>query len=227
MITVLSLVYSVILKYKIKRKFSPAFYACVGFVALSIVVYGYVKLPEAYLYLALESLLVVSMALWFKSRLIVVVNTFLYLGILILYLATSHSIDSTNFTLAIVAFATARILNWKKERLTLKTEVLRNTYLLVAFIMVLFGLKNAVAAQYVTLSWTIAAIVYFILSIVLPNIKYRWLAIITIFFSGIRLFLVDLDQMEIGYRVIAFMFFAVISIGLSIYYTKRIKKKRM
>ncbi|MFC2123330.1 hypothetical protein ACFLU5_00855 [Bacteroidota bacterium] len=225
-ITIVCLLFSVFLKSRSEREFAPAFYACFGFMALSVAVYGMMNLPQAYLYLALQSLLVVSMALWFRSKLIVVVNAFLYFLILILYLATSPSIDNINLTFAFVALATGRILNWKKERLTLKTEVLRNLYLLAAFIMVLYTLNYAVQTQYVTLSWTIAAIGYFILSIALHNIKYRWMSILTFFVAGIRLFLADLDQMEVGYRVIAFLFFAIISISVSIYYTKRIKKKR-
>ena len=164
------------------------------------------------------------MALWFRSQIIVIANSFLFVSILLIYLTTSMSVDSINFAFAITAFATARILNWKKERLTLKTEIFRNVYLLIVFFMVLYSLSHALPSQYVTLAWTAAAIVFFILSILLKRIKYRWMSILTIVVTGGHLFFIDLAQMEIGYRVVAFLVFAVISLGVSLYYTKRIHK---
>ena len=219
------ILYAVLLKIIGRRNFAPATYACFGFMAFSVAVYGYSGLPDAYLLLVLESLLVASMALWFRSQIIVVANSILFISILLIYLITSPPVDSINFAFALTAFATARILNWKKERLTLKTEVFRNVYLFVVFFMVLFGLSHALPSQYVTLSWTAAAIGFFILSILLHKIKYRWMSILTIIVTGGHLFFIDLAQMEIGYRVIAFLVFAVISLGVSLYYTKRIRKK--
>jgi len=224
-ISAFCLIFSILLKIQTKRPFAPSFYACYSFMALSVAVYGFANLPDAYFYLALQSLLVVSMALWFRSRIIVVMNTLLYLGILLLYLLTAPPSNLINFAFAIVALITARILNWQKERLTLKTEILRNVYLFAAFIMVLFSLYNALPSQYITLSWTLAAALFFILSIVLHNVKYRWMAIVTILVTGVYLFIVDLAHMEVGYRIVAFLFFAVISFSASLYYTKRIKKK--
>ena len=50
--------------------------------AMSIALYGLVGLPRVYLLLSVQSLLVVSMALWFRNRLIVVMNSLLFLTIL-------------------------------------------------------------------------------------------------------------------------------------------------
>jgi uncharacterized membrane protein len=130
-----------------------------------------------------------------------------------------------SFTFAFIALATARIMNWQRERLTLKTDIFRNIYLVAAFFTVLYALYHAVPTQYITLSWTAFAVVYFMLSVVLSNVKYRWMAILTILVSSLRLFLVDFARLETGYRVIAFLFFAIIALGVSIYYTKRIKNK--
>jgi hypothetical protein len=224
-IAVLCLIFSISLKYKGERLFAPAIYACFGFMALSVSIYGFSKLPDSYYWLALQSLIVVSMALWFKSRIIVVVNTILFIVILLIYLTGSPSSNSINFVFAIVSLASARILNWKKERLTLKTEIYRNAYLISAFIMVLYGLSHAVPTQYVTLSWTGVAVIYLLLSIGFKNIKYRWMGFMTLVFTGGHLLFVDMAQMDIGYKVIAFLVFAAITIGLTMYYTKWIKKK--
>ena len=223
-IAIICLVFSIYLKSNTKRLFAPAFYASFGFMALSVCIYGFAKLPDSYYLLAIQSLVVVSMALWFRSKILVVVNTFLYIIIFLVYLFSSPPIDSINFVFAIVAFLTARILNWKKERLTLKTEVFRNMYLVLAFFAVLYGLNHALPTQYVTISWTSVAIVYLVLSILLKNIKYRWMAILTFLVTGGHLLLVDLANMDMGYRVLAFLIFAVISIGVTLYYSKKIKK---
>jgi hypothetical protein len=101
---------------------------------------------------------------------------------------------------------------------------MRNLYLVEGFIMVLYALFHAVPKQFITLSWTIAALLYFLLSFVLKNVKYRYMALGTMICSAFYLFLVDLAHIEIIYRVLALLFLAAISIGISIYYTNRFKK---
>lgn len=223
-VTSYAILFAVILQLKSKRNFAPAIYACLGFMAFSIAIYGYSGLPNAYFLLVLQSLFVVSLALWFRSKIIVVANAFLFVFILLIYLITSESIDTINFAFAFTALATARILDWQKERLTLQTDIFRNIYLVIASFMILYALNQALPGQYVTFAWTATAIGFFLLSIFLRNIKYRYVSIFIIIVTGGHLFFVDLGQMGIGYRVIAFLVFAIISIAVSIYYTKRIRK---
>jgi len=224
-LAIFCIIFSVFLKLKSTRIFAPATYACFGFMALSAAIYGFSGMPNTYFLLVLQSFLVVSMALWFRSKIIVIVNTFLFIAILLLYLFSAIHTVPINFVFAITALATARILNWKKERLTLKTEMYRNLFLFVGFFMLLYSLSHALPNQYVTLSWTSAAIVFFILSLKLKNMKYRYMSISTIIITGGHLFFVDLRQLELGYRVIAFMVFAIISLVVSLYYSKRIHDK--
>ena len=103
--------------------------------------------------------------------------------------------------------------------------MIRNFYLIIGFFMVLYTLYHFIANQYVTLSWTIAAVAYFILSLVLKNVKYRYMALGTMIAAALFLFIVDLSRIELVFRVVALLFLAVISIGLSFYYTKKLKKK--
>lgn len=224
-IAIFNLLFAVILNLKSTRSFAPATFSCFSFMAISIAVYGYAGFPEVYFLLALQSFLVVSMALWFRSKIVVVANSLLFIFLLLSYLISSESIDITNFTFAFIALATARFLNWQKELLTLKTDVYRNIYLIIAFFMILLGLNNALPSHYVTLAWTATAFGFFALSYLLQNRKYRYLSIATIIITGGHLFFVDLGQMEIGFRVIAFLVFAIISLGVSLYYTKRIRNK--
>ena len=79
--------------------------------------------------------------------------------------------------------------------------------------------------QYITLSWTLAAVLYFVLSLVIKNVKYRYMALGMMVAAALYLFIVDLARIELVFRVIALLFLAIISIGLSFYYSKKLKKK--
>jgi hypothetical protein len=223
-ITICCLIYSTILKSISDWKFASAYYALYGFMAMSISLYGLFGLPRVFLLLSVQSLLVVSMALWFRNRLIVIMNSLLFLSILIIYLFSSKPVDGVNFSFALVAFISARVINWKRSMLQIETDLMRNLYLIAGFIMMLYALFHAVPGQFVTLSWTMVALLYFLLSFVLKNVKYRYLALGTMICAAFYLFIVDLARIEIIYRVLALLFLAAISIGISMYYTNRIKK---
>jgi hypothetical protein len=223
-VTIACLVYSVVLKERSQWKFSSAFFALYGFMAMSICFYGLVGFPNVYLLLSLQSLVVVAMALWFRNRLMIIMNSLLLLAILFIYLLTSQSVNGVNFSIALVSLVSARIINWKKERLEIKTDLIRNLYLIIGFFMVMFALLHSMPKQFVALSWTIAALAYFGLSFVLRNVKYRYMALGTMISAAVYLFVVDLARVEVIYRVLALLFLAIVSIGISIYYTNRIRK---
>jgi len=223
-ITLCCLIFSTVLHSKSDWNFASAYYALYGFMAMSIALYGLYGFPKVYLLLSVQSLLVVSMALWFRNRLIVIMNSLLFLTILIFYLLSSKPIDGVNFSFALIALVSARIINWQRSRLKIETDMMRNLYMLEGFFMVLLALFHAVPKHFITLSWTMAALLYFLLSILLKNVKYRYMALGTMIFAALYLFLVDLAKIELIYRVLALLFLSAISIGISMYYSNRIKK---
>jgi len=220
-ITLFSLAYSALLKIRNSHFFITAFYAVVSFVAMSVMIYGLTGFPDAYLWLVMQSLLVVSIALWFRTPLIIIANTLMFVGILAFYLVQGDPINSTNIAFAIVAVLTARFLNWKKERLKLKTQAIRNTYLITVFFTTLFALYHLVPAKFITISWVGAAGLFFGLSYILKAKKYRWLAFGTLIVSVIYLFFFQLKSMELGFRIVAFLIIAVITLITSFYYSRR------
>jgi len=222
-VSLLCLIYAIVLNYKIESRFDSFFYVNFGFMALSIAVYGYSNLPGSFIFLAWQSMVVLAIAIWFRSNLIVLMNTLLYTVILIAYLVTSASIDSYNISFTLIAIASARILNWKQGRLELKTDAIRNFYLVITFFIMLFTLYHAVALDYVTISWGLAAVAYMIMSAILSNVKYRWLAFVTLLASVVHLFMFDISKMGVGYRIIAFLFVGLTILGVSFYYTKKLK----
>jgi hypothetical protein len=225
-LTICCLAYSIVLHSRYDWNFASAFYALYGFMAMSIAFHGILGFPRVYLLLAVQSLVVVSMALWFRNRLIVVMNSLLFLLILITYLTSSKSINEVNFSFALISLISARIINWKRSRLHIETDLMRNLYLIEGFFMILYALFHAVPKQFITLSWTIAALLYFLLSFALKNVKYRYMALGTMICSAFYLFLVDLAHIDLIYRVLALLFLAALSIGISIYYANRVKKQR-
>jgi hypothetical protein len=225
-ITLFCLLFSVILKLRSSVKIIASMYVLYGFLALSVAIFGISGLPKSYMLFALQSLLVVAMALWFQSRFMVVMNTLLFLFFMIFYLKEPAWTNSTNFTFMFVALISARVINWKKERLNIKTEFVRNLYLASGFIMTLISFYHAFPATYITASWIIAAILFLLLSVAIKNIKYRWLAIAAMVASAIRLVFVDMSNINIGYRVLVFLSLAVISISLSVVYTKYFIRKK-
>ena len=220
-ITLFSLAYSVILKLRDSHIFITAFYAVVSFVALSVMLYGMTGFPDAYLWLVLQSLLVVSIALWFRSPLIVIANTLMFVGLLGFYLIQGDPMNSSSLAFALVAGITARFINWKQERLKLKTEAIRNIYLITVFFTTLFTLYHLVPDKFITISWLGAAGLFFGLSYFLKAKKYRWLAFGTLIISVVYLFFFQLKSMELGFRVLAFTVIAVITLATSFYYSRR------
>ena len=126
----------------------------------------------------------------------------------------------------LVAFITARFINWQKERLNIKTEHIRNLYLVSGFVMTLVAFYHAIPSSYITGSWICAAILFFIVGRLINNIKYRWLAIATLVASGLKLIFVDLANIDIVFRILMFLLLAIISISVSILYTKYLVKKK-
>ena len=59
----------------------------------------------------------------------------------------------------------------------------------------------------------------------LRNIESLILVVAGLIHVIFLLFVVDLASLQVGYRVLAFLFLAIISLAASVYYTKRLRKK--
>ncbi len=207
-----------------QSRYSTAIYACFGYMVLSIAIFIQFKSPDYFIWLGWQSLLVISTAIMFRSRIIIVVNCLIYLGIFLAYLRLAPSNDIVNLSYAIAALTSARILNWKKERLELKTDIIRIAYLSTGFVIVLYGLNNVVPANYVSLAWLVAALFYFALSLALKNIKYRWMAILTIFALVFRVIFIDMARLSAEFRILLFLAVGFVLLAVSLLYSRFRKK---
>jgi hypothetical protein len=147
-------------------------------------------------------------------------NTVLFVMLLLTYLFSSGLENSINFSFSFAAIISIIVIDWKKQALKIDSAWLPNIYLVIFFVLALFSLYKSLPPQYITLSWTIAAIIYFIYSIITHKVKFRWMAIFTMISAAFYLFLVDLSRISLAYRIIAFLFLAMISIGISLFYSK-------
>jgi hypothetical protein len=224
-ISVYCIAYSVILKFYSPWKYTPALYALFGFVAISIAVIGTYHFPDSFLLLVIQSFLVLTVALWYRSHIITLMNTFLLVILALYYYKTSGTLQAVNFAIPVVALLSARIINWQKKRLNIKTDFIRNIYLVTLFFSLLYATYKGIPGQYITVSWLLIAGIYFGLSIILDNFKYRWMAMANLLASAFHLVLGDLAKIELVYRILAFLVFAVISIVISTYYVKKLKHK--
>ncbi|MEW6749607.1 MAG: hypothetical protein AB1505_01340 [Candidatus Latescibacterota bacterium] len=197
-----------------------ATYACLGYVALSLAIVIHLAGAARFIGLGWQSLLVVCTAIWFRSKVIVVANVAIYLSILLAYLFLEPPHLAANLSYAAVALLSARVMNWQKRRLELRTEAMRTTYLASAFVVIPYGLYHAVPPSFVGLSWVGAALFYFLMSMVLHNRKYRWMAILTMLLTVAYTFAVDLGRLDPGLRVTSLVVLGVALVVVSLAYAR-------
>ncbi|MBT4503596.1 MAG: DUF2339 domain-containing protein [Gemmatimonadetes bacterium] len=203
-----------------QNRLTTAIYACFGYMALSVAIITHFASPEQFVWLAWQSLLVISTAIWFRSKIVVTANIFIYAGILLVYLLLELPQLSVNLSYAAVALLSARVMNWQKQRLELKTELMRNSYLFSAFVIVPYGLYHGVPASYISLSFLGVAAFYFALSVLLKNEKYRWMAILTMLLTVVYVFLVDLGRLGPAFRIISLLVLGLALTVVSLLYTR-------
>lgn len=206
--------------------FATSIYSCAGYLLLSAAIFRYFPAPDFYAWLAWQSLLVAVTAVWFRSKIIIVANVFIYGGIYLAYLVQGPAAGPVNLSFAVVALLTARVLNWQKGRLSLQTEFMRNVYLGAASIIIPYGLYHTVPSGWVSTSWLAAAGVYFVASALLKNGKYRWMGIGTILATILYVFIVDLARLEPAYRIMSFLILGVVLLGISVAYARQRRKHR-
>ena len=218
--SIIFLIFSVLYWTKFKSKYTTFILAMTGYLALSVAIIIQFEIPNFFIWLCWQSLLVLSTAVWFKSKFIVTANFVIYLLIIVAYLVSEGKINAVSISYGIVALLSARILNWKKDTLELKTEYMRNSYLLIALLIIPYALYNVLPAGIVGLSWLAVAIIYYAISILLKNKKYRWMALLTLLLTVLYILILGISSSSHAYKIISFLILGVVLILLSIVYSK-------
>ncbi len=218
--SLLFLTMAIVFWLKRDSKYSTFFYSLLGYTALSVAIISAFPKPDLFVWLCWQSLVVISTALWFRSKIIIVANFMMFLLIFFSYLLIAGTIGVVTLSFGFVALISARILNWQKHRLDLKTEAMRLFYLGTAFFIFPYALYHIVPNEYVSLSWTIVAIIYYLISVVLKNKKYRWMAILTFLLSILYILFAGSINLDPIYRIISFIVLGIVLLVISIFYGK-------
>lgn len=209
-----------------RSRVSTFLYAMTGYMALSMAIIKASAAPDVFVWLSLQSVVVVTTAIWFRSRFIVVANFVIYAMIVLGYVFVAERESGISVGFGIVALVSARILNWQKERLELKTEVMRNAYLFSAFVVFPYALYHLVPGGYVGLAWIGLAVVYYALNFVVQNRKYRWMGHATLLLTTLYLAVVGTSRFEPVYRVLSFLALGTVLLIVSLAFTRQRKRRR-
>jgi len=222
--SILFLLLAVLFWKKERDKYSVFFFSIIGYIALSISIINAFEIPELFIWLCWQSILVVSTAIWFRSKIIIGANFLIYLLIVIGATTLSGNSAISFINIGIVSLLSARILNFQKNRLDLKTEAMRNAYLTIAFFLLPYSTFLSVPNEYVGLTWLAIGILYYASSLLLHNNKYRWMAIMTLAITILYTLILGILHPDNELKVISFIVVGIVLIIISIVYTK-IKSK--
>ncbi|MCF6268928.1 MAG: DUF2339 domain-containing protein [Melioribacteraceae bacterium] len=205
---------------KERDKYSIFFFSILGYIALSISFMNAFEIPELFIWLSWQSILVVTTAILFRSKIIIVANFLIYLILVLgtLFFASGSAISFVN--IAIVSLLSARILNSQKDNLDLKTEAMRNAYLSIAFLLLPYATFLLAPIEYVGFTWLGIAILYYAFSMILKNNKYRWMAMMTLAITILYTLVLGILHPDNEFKVIAFITVGVVLIIISFVYAK-------
>jgi len=181
------------------------FYAMTGYAALSVAIMKLSAVPGVFVWLSVQSLVVVATAIWFRSRFIIVANFVIFALIVVAYMIAVKGETGISIGFGIVALASARILNWKQHRLELKTDFMRNAYLASAFVVFPYALYHLLPLTYRALAWIALAGVYYLLTVVFRNQKYRWMGHGTLVIATVYVVALGVSRFSPVYRVLSFL----------------------
>ena len=207
-----------------QSRVSTFFYAMTGYAALTMAIVKASPVPDVFVWLSLQSLVVVATAIWFRSRFIVVANFLICVMIVAGYMFVNEHESGISVGFGIVALVSARLLNWKRDRLELKTGLMRNAYLIGAFLVFPYALHHLMPSRGVALSWVGLALLYYGLGYAVKNQKYRWMGHATLLLTGCYLVVVGASRFEPVYRVLSFLAFGTVLLIVSLVFT-RLRKR--
>lgn len=195
-------------------------YAMTGYAALTLGIIGAAAVPAMFVWLALQSLVVLATAIWFRSRAIIVANFAIYCGLVLTYVGVAQRETGISLIFGFVALATAQVLRWQKSRLELKTGLMQNVYLVTATLIFPFALYHLVPPVWVPLAWVGAALFYYALNLIAPSPKHRWMGHATLLLTAAYLVVIGIAQFDPLFRNISFLVLGTVLLAVSLVFTR-------
>jgi uncharacterized membrane protein len=209
-----------------QSRYSTFAYAMLGYMALSVAISNLFAVPSVFVWLSVQSILVVATAVWFRSRFIVVANFILYILIVAGYVVVAREETGISLGFGFVALASARILNWQQDRLELKTEIMRNAYLASAFVVFPCALYHLVPSGFVSLAWVGIALFYYMMNMIIKAQKYRWMGHLTLLLTVLYVLVIGIVQLEPTYRILSFLVLGTALLVVSLVFTRLRMRER-
>ncbi len=209
-----------------RSRVSTFVYAMTGYMALSLAIIKAANAPAVFVWLSVQSVVVVATAIWFRSRFIIVANFLIYASIVLAYIFVAERETGISIGFGIVALVSARILNWQRNRLELKTELMRNAYLLGAFVVFPYALYHLVPGRYVGLAWVGLALFYYAMNLIVRNQKFRWMGHATLLVTSLYIVIVGTSRFGPVYRVLSFLALGTVMLVVSLVFTRLRKRQR-
>jgi hypothetical protein len=145
-----------------------------------------------------------------------VANFLIFVGVALGYVVLKERESGISLGIGIVALVSARLLNWQKDRLELRTELMRNAYLICAFVVFPYALYHLVPGGSVAVAWVGLAVTYYLLNLIVRSPKYRWMGHGTLLLTTLYLVVVGTRSFEPVYRVISFFVLGTVLLIVSI-----------
>lgn len=209
---------------RVESRVATFLYAMTGYLALSVAIVKAAAAPEVFVWLSLQSVVVVATAVWFRSRFIVVANFLIGTAIVLGYVALTEHETGISLGFGVVALVSARILNWQRDRLELRTELMRNAYLLAAFVVFPYALYHLAPGRYVGLAWVGLALFYYAMNLIVRNQKFRWMGHATLLLTTLFMVVVGTSRFEPVYRVLSFLALGTVMVVVSLAFTRMRKR---
>ncbi|MEI6675661.1 MAG: hypothetical protein WCO57_10825 [Verrucomicrobiota bacterium] len=202
-----------------RSQFATFLYAMTGYGALSMALIKAAEVPQLFVWLSAQSLLVVTTAIWFRSRFIIVANFLIYLAVVACYMVLVRQENGISLVFGLVALTSSRNLKWQKDRLELKTELMRNAYLTCAFIVLPYALYHMVPQAWVALSWVGIALFYYVMNLLTKARKYRWMGHNTLLLTVVYILVMGVGKLEGTQRIISFLVLGTVLMAVSLVFS--------
>jgi len=202
-----------------KCHFATFLYAMTGYGALTAALISLSGIPQLFVWLSAQSLLVVVTAIWFRSRFIIVANFLIYLAVITSYMLLVDHESGISLIFVWVALTSSRILKVHMAKLELKTELMRNAYLASAFIVFPYALYHIVPPSWVAASWVGIALFYYLMNLLTKARKYRWMGHNTLLLTVGYIIIRSIGSMQGTQRVVSFLLLGTVLLVVSLVFT--------
>jgi len=208
--------------------YAASFYALTGLLALSVGILiqfsDYTHLR--FILLGWQGVLVILLAIWFRSRIIAVANVGIVCGIYLYAHAAEPLSAGVNLNFAAVAVSSFFLLEHFRARLELETRFVNPVYLCLGFVATALGLYRALPAQYVSVAWLAAALAWLGLGLLVRRRVFRVVGVIMLLLAVAHVFLVDLARLEAIYRTLSFLALSVVLLVSCLVYGRHQRGRR-